>query len=183
MSSPPHEFLPPTPKDYAGLEKITLKIMQRLDRDALIQGVTHDLQSSLGVDRIALYYFFSKWKGRVTFEALSQPSYSIIGMTGADDCFNDEYAALYEAGRYRAIEDIETEPIHECHRDFLHSIEVKSNLVVPILTQHGLWGLFAAHHCQETHAWSAEDIAAMQGGAAQLASSSTIMNSSLECQS
>lgn len=180
MSSQPQDFLPPSPKGHPGLETIVSKLMQRLERDSLTQNVTHGLRQSLGIDRVALYYFFSKWKGRVTFESLSQDHYSIIGMTGADDCFNDEYAALYEDGRYRAVEDIEAEPIHECHREFLRSIQVKSNLVVPVLIPQGLWGLLAAHHCQEQRAWSPEDITIMQRGAQELSTSPTIVDSFVE---
>lgn len=37
---------------------------------------------------------------------------------GSDTCFTDEYAAMYLAGRVRAIADIEVELIQECHRQF-----------------------------------------------------------------
>ncbi|HEY9748111.1 MAG TPA: GAF domain-containing protein, partial [Allocoleopsis sp.] len=93
---------------------------------------------------------------------------------GADDCFNDEYAGLYLDGRVRAIADIETEPIQECHRDFLRSLQVRANLVVPVLTSKGLWGLLIAHHCQATHEWSAEEIKRMQQSATRLATAPTI---------
>ncbi len=164
----------------AGLEAIVMKLAQRLERDDLIQEVVSGLRRSLMIDRVALYYFASRWKGRVMFESLSHPQYSIFGMTGADESFNDEYAALYEAGRCRAIGDIESEPIHECHKDFLRSLQVKSNLVVPILTPKGLWGLFAAHHCQTVRPWATADIDTMQKGAKQLATSPIIVESALD---
>ncbi len=163
-----------------GLDRIVLKLSQRLAKDTLIQEVVTGLRDTLEIDRVALYYFRSRWKGRVTFESLSHQKYSIFGMTGADDCFNDTYAELYQAGRYRAIADIESEPIHECHRDFLRSIQVKSNLVVPVLTSNGLWGLLAAHHCQSMRPWESTDIVKMQEGARRLATSPIICDSVLE---
>ncbi len=171
--------LPPRPEHAGGLRSVIAKLAQHMERDRLIQEVVHGLRTSLNLDRVALYYFYRRWKGQVTFEALSQPDYSIFGMTGADDCFNDEYAALYEAGRYRAIDNIEAEPIHDCHRNFLRSVQVKSNLVVPILTPQGLWGLLAAHHCQQTRTWSTADIESMQSGAAQLATSPAVLEAAL----
>jgi GAF domain-containing protein len=45
---------------------------------------------------------------------------------------------------------------------------------VPIITQHGLWGLLVAHACQSTHNWSVEEIAAMQLGAEDLATARSI---------
>jgi light-regulated signal transduction histidine kinase (bacteriophytochrome) len=77
-------------------------------RDTLVQQTSDTLRVALQVDRVALYYFYGQWKGQVTFESLSAQEFSIFGSTGPDDCFNDEYAARYLAGRIRAIADIET---------------------------------------------------------------------------
>ncbi|PSB28553.1 GAF domain-containing protein [Stenomitos frigidus] len=147
------------------LQRLITRLSLNLERDQLVRQTTGDLQRSLNVDRVFLYYFYRQWKGQVTFEALSDPKFSIFGSTGPDACFNDEYAALYLAGRVRAIEDIETEPIVECHRDFLRDLQVRANLVVPILIPQGLWGLLVAHHCQSTRSWAEADITAMQEGA------------------
>jgi len=140
----------------------------------MVEQVTHDLQQQLQVDRVVLYYFYRKWKGQVTFEALSDPQYSIFGSTGPDECFNGEYAALYVEGRVRAIADIEAEPIADCHRDFLRTMQVRANLVVPVLIPKGLWGLLVAHHCQSVRPWSDNDIALMRAGAEKLAFSPAI---------
>jgi GAF domain-containing protein len=156
------------------LERIFDRLRVDLARDSLIQTTTDKLRTKLNVDRVVLYYFYYKWAGRVTFESLSDKRYSILGSAGPDECFNGEYAALYEAGRVRAIADITVESIAPCHRDFLRQIEVKANLVVPILTQHGLWGLLAAHACQSAKNWTAEEIATMQIGAEDLAKARSI---------
>jgi len=118
---------------------------------------------------VLLYYFYRQWKGQVTFEALSDPKFSIFGSTGLDECFNGEYAALYLEGRVRAIA--------ECHRDFLHSIQVRANLVVPVLIPQGLWGLLVAHHCQSACLWTGSDITAMQQVAKALVHAPSIRNS------
>jgi hypothetical protein len=60
----------------------------------------------------------------VIAESLKSQELSILGSTGTDDCFNQEYANLYDMGRVKATPDIELEPIPECHRDFLRSINV-----------------------------------------------------------
>lgn len=161
----------------AGLGRVIGHLGQTLERDALVQTTTQELREALEVDRVVLYYFYRQWSGRVTFEALSSERFSIFGSTGPDECFNDEYAALYLAGRVRAISDIETEPIQECHRNFLRTMQVRANLVVPILISRGLWGLLVAHHCQSVHPWSASDIGLMQAGARKLANAPVIRDS------
>ena len=159
------------------LQSIFDRLSRDLARDSLIQTTTDELRKTLNADRLVLYYFYYEWAGRVTFESLSDPKFSILGMSGPDECFNGEYAKLYEDGRVRAITNIESEPIQPCHRDFLRQIEVKANLVVPVLIDRGLWGLLVAHQCQSIYPWSSAEINAMQTGATKLAMSESIKNS------
>jgi GAF domain-containing protein len=167
----------PEQADDRSLQTVLMRLSQTLERDALVQQTTDQLRAALQVDRVVLYYFYRQWHGRVTFESLSSEQYSIFGSTGPDECFNGEYAALYATGRVRAIDDIETEPIQPCHRDFLRNMGVRANLVVPVLTSKGLWGLLVAHHCQGVHRWSTADVEQMQIGAKQLATAPSIQDS------
>jgi GAF domain-containing protein len=156
------------------LQTIFDRLSRDLARDTLIQTTTDRLRQFLNADRVVLYYFYYKWSGRVTFESLSDRKFSILGSNGPDECFNGEYAKLYEDGRVRAIPDIESEPIQPCHRDFLRELKVKANLVVPILTEKGLWGLLVAHQCHSTYDWQESEIVEMQTAANELATSSSI---------
>jgi GAF domain-containing protein len=178
---------PPNSSNYPNLENRNLEnrslgrvlshLVQTIERDDLVQETVDQLRQSLQVDRVVLYYFYCEWQGQVTFESLSAPRFSIFGSTGPDECFNGDYAALYLNGRVRAIGDIEAEPIHSCHRDFLRTMQVRANLVVPVLTTKGLWGLLAAHHCQSARPWLPSEIELMQAGTAQLANAPSIRQS------
>lgn len=159
------------------LQRIVNRLSKTMERDTLVQLTTIQLRTELGVDRVLLYYFFEQWSGRVTFEALSADQYSILGSTGPDECFNGDYAAMYLAGRVRAIADIDQEAIAECHREFLRELQVQSNLVVPVLTGKGLWGLLIAHHCQSVRHWSLSDIELLQAAATTLATAPSIQSS------
>jgi GAF domain-containing protein len=160
-----------------GLLQVLNRLRVSIERDALVKTTIHNLQKSLKVNRVALYYFYDEWHGQVTCEALSSEVYSILGSTGPDECFNSEYAELYLAGRKRAISDIETEAITPCHRDFLRSLQVRANLVVPVLVPKGLWGLLVAHHCQAPRDWQESDFEAMQQSVNILANAPCILNS------
>ena len=173
-SNPKLDATPTHSQAESGLARLAERISKTLTRDALVKQVTDHLQYLLQVDRVVLYYFYRQWQGQVTFESLSAQKFSIFGMTGADECFKDEYATMYLEGRVRAIADIDLEPIHDCHRQFLHSIQVRANLVVPIVTAKGLWGLLVAHHCQAPRSWSEADIKLMRDSAKTLATSSSI---------
>ncbi len=160
-----------------GLQGVFNSLVQKMQQDALVRQTTNDLRESLQVDRVVLYYFYYQWQGQVTFEALSSPELSILGSTGPDECFNDQYASMYLAGRVRAIADIESESIQPCHRDFLRNLQVRANLVVPVLIPRGLWGLLVAHHCQAPHSWSSSNIDLMLTGAQSLATATCIQDS------
>lgn len=158
----------------SSLKKVFDRLCQNLAKDRLIQTTTRNLRHHLNVDRIVIYYFYRQWEGRVTYESISSQKFSIFGSTGPDECFNGDYAAMYQAGRTSAISNIQTADIAECHRDFLKELQVQANLVVPILPPQGLWGLLVAHHCQAPRNWSAEDIQTMLEAVTVLAQSSII---------
>lgn len=162
----------------SGLERLLQRLTNSLTQDLLVQSVTDKMRKQLRVDRVVIYYFYRQWSGRVTFESISAKHYSILGSTGPDECFNSEYAQLYQHGRVNAIANIETAPIADCHRDFLQGMQVKANLVVPILPPSGLWGLLVAHHCQSPVNWQSEQITMMQMSAITLAKSPTIQGKS-----
>lgn len=145
-----------------GLNSVLTRITNKLQQDSLVHDALHELRECLDVDRVALYYFYTHWQGQVTFEALSDHKYSIICSTGADECFKRKYADLYIAGRIYWADDIETAPISDCHRDFLRSLQVRSNLVAPVLNNGKLWGLLVAHHCQDIKKWEHSDITSMR---------------------
>jgi GAF domain-containing protein len=160
-----------------GLRKLSQRLHSNLAKDSLVQATLDQLRNSLQVERVVLYYFYCHWQGQVTFESLKDQEFSIFGSTGADECFNGEYAQLYQVGRVRAIADIETETINECHRNFLREIKVRANLVVPVLNPQGLWGLLIAHSCSLPRPWSPTEIEVMVAGAKTLATCPAIKNS------
>ncbi len=155
---------------------ILTRMNRKLQRDDLVQKTVDQLQGSLQVERVVLYHFYREWEGQVTFEALSDQRFSILGMNGPDQCFTDDYADLYLAGRVRAIADILEEPINPCHRDFLSHLQVRANLAVPILPHQRLWGLLIAHHCNRVHAWSEVEIKQMKTAAQSLSIAPSIVS-------
>ncbi|MDT9310480.1 MULTISPECIES: GAF domain-containing protein [Limnospira] len=161
----------PNPNSDPRFQQFVERLQQVEDRDRLIQETLNGLRKHLKSDRIVLYYFYKQWRGQVTFESLRYIDYSIYGSTGADDCFNEQYARLYLEGRISAISDIDEADIDSCHRDFLKSIRVKANLAVPVVKNQQLWGLLIAHYCQTSHSWVNAEIETMKQAAKLLSES------------
>jgi GAF domain-containing protein len=162
-----------------GLNEVLNRITNKLQQDSVVNDTLREIRTFLNVDRVVLYYFYSQWKGQVTFESITDEKFSIICSTGADDCFNLEYAALYLAGRIKAVDNIETAELSDCHRDFLRSLQVQSNLVAPVLSKGNLWGLLVAHHCQNVRPWLSTDIDYIRQYSISLGASPTIANAAL----
>ncbi|NJN20967.1 MAG: GAF domain-containing protein [Leptolyngbya sp. RL_3_1] len=155
----------------SALQRVTQRLAQVLARDQQVQTTLHDLRDTFQVDRVVLYYFYRRWQGQVTAEALRHPDLSILGSTGADDCFNGDYAQQYLEGRMRAIADVTQADLHPCHLAFLESIQVTANLVAPILAKERLWGLLVVHHCQGPRPWSKANLAQLKAASAALSAS------------
>ncbi len=149
------------------LNRVNERLNKTLARNRLLQDVINELQQELAVNRVVLYYFYREWKGQVIVESLSNLQYSILGSTGADDCFNDNYAQLYLDGRISQVNDIEQAGYEECHLEFLRSIQVRANLVVPVIVHDRLWGLLIAHHNEPRH-WTTGDRQAVKTQARRL---------------
>jgi signal transduction histidine kinase len=87
---------------------------------------------------------------------------SVLGVSESIGCFPDQQDLPYLKARFTAISDILTETISPCHRNFLQSIQVRANLVVPIQIGDQLWGLLIAHQCGSPRNWQDAEINLLQ---------------------
>lgn len=156
------------------LNRVNERLNRTIARNQLIQSIATKLRGELQVNRVVIYYFYRQWKGQVIVESLSHDDFSILGSTGADDCFNDDYADLYLGGRVLRVGDIELTNFDECHLAFLRSINVRADLVAPIIVKELLWGLLVAHH-SEPKAWSDLDVERIQSQSVILAQAPSLI--------
>ncbi|MGL5942784.1 MAG: GAF domain-containing protein, partial [Waterburya sp.] len=75
-----------------------------------------------------------------------------------DPCFEARYLDKYRDGRVRAIDDIYQAGMTQCYVEQLESLEVKANLVTPILNEGQLFGLLVAHQCNQPRNWQDYEI-------------------------
>jgi len=93
----------------------------------------------------------------------------ILGIDINDSCFREGYISFYQQGHLRAIDNIYTAGISECHINLLRQFEIKGNLVVPLLQGENLWGLLIAHHCRSPRHWDSSEIESLKQISVQLA--------------
>jgi diguanylate cyclase (GGDEF)-like protein len=137
---------------------VTQRIRQSLELDEILQTTADEVRQLFEVDRVIIYQFEPDWSGLVAVESLAQGCMSILGFHVMDTCFQSTHAAYYQQGKTRAIANIETEGLSSCHVDLLRSLQIRANLVVPILQQDRLWGLLIAHQCSNIRQWQQSEI-------------------------
>lgn len=170
------------------MRRVSDRIRSSSDLNEILQTAVDGARTLIQADRIAIYKFQQGWRGRVVVENVASPWSSVLGDIGADDCFSGQYAELYRNGRIRAIDDVETDAkLDACHVNFLRSLQVRSNLIVPItlnltsemnksLSLNGvdqadedLWGLLIAHQCDRARRWQNREIQLLSQLSGQIA--------------
>ena len=169
------------------LRLIGNQIRSTLDLGTILETAEREVRQLLQCDRVIIYQFQDNWQGKVVVENMTVPWPSILGDMGADKCFRGDYAELYQQGRVKAINDIFNAGLEACHVDFLDRLQVKANLIVPIVTSRTeedstptagssnlkfpgkLWGLLIAHECGDTRNWQPQEMELLSQLADQMA--------------
>ncbi len=151
------------------LRLITEQIRSSLNLKTIWKTAVDQIQKLLDTDRVLIYQFEDHWQGSVVVEKVVGNWGSTLGTVGQDNCFAQHYADLYKNGRIRVIHDIFRSHLDECHVAFLRRLEVRSNLIVPIVIGEQLWGLLIAHECKRSRVWQEGEVTLFAHVAKQLA--------------
>ncbi|MBD2358212.1 EAL domain-containing protein [Tolypothrix sp. FACHB-123] len=137
---------------------VTQRIRESLNLADILQTTADEVRQLFEVDRVLIYQFEKDWSGSVAVESLAPGCTSILGMRIIDTCFQSNHAIYYQQGNSRAIADIEIAGLTPCYIEMLRSLQIRANLVVPILQKEYLWGLLIAHQCSNTRLWQQSEI-------------------------
>jgi methyl-accepting chemotaxis protein PixJ len=140
------------------LSAIALKLQQSKNGDDLINTALQDARSTLNADRTVIYRFNPDWSGFISHEAVGGNFTRALTNKIEDACISPELIQAYEAGRVVATNDVFNAGFHPEHLNLMHQLQIKSNLVTPVLQQGKLYGILVAHHCQAAHAWEQSEI-------------------------
>ncbi|MEA5626033.1 GAF domain-containing protein [Nostoc sp. UHCC 0251] len=141
------------------LKQVTEHIRRTLDLQATLQSIVREVRPLLNSDRVLIFQLKSK---SVIVEEINGNWQSVLGVNTPPECFPDEYTRLYFQNRVRAINNVTTASLSECHREFLQSLQVQANLIVPINIGMELWGLLIAHECEAPRDWQDAEIDLLQ---------------------
>ncbi|WP_310427500.1 methyl-accepting chemotaxis protein [Chamaesiphon sp. VAR_48_metabat_135_sub] len=123
------------------------------DLESPLSQVLLEAREILKVDRLVVYRFMADNRGYIAGESYGAGSYSAIKEQVNDPCIPEELLSAYAKGRTMSNDDVSDSNYHADHKDLLARLNIKANLIVPIVQNGNLLGLLIAHHCQYTHAW------------------------------
>ena len=145
------------------------RIRRSLNLKEVLTTAVEEVRQFLQTDRTVIYRFHPNWSGVIEVESVGEGWMPLLGLDIQDHCFAQSYVSQYQQGRIRAIDDIHNAGLNQCHIDLLNGLEIKANLVVPLLQGETLWGLLIAHHCSGPHLWHSGEIEFLRQLSVQLA--------------
>jgi diguanylate cyclase (GGDEF)-like protein/PAS domain S-box-containing protein len=171
------------------LAKMALQIRRSLNPSEILQATVVEIRRFLAAERVIIHRFEPDWSGVVVTESVSEHLPSILGRRIDDHCFAKDWAKYYLNGRVQAIADIYDGHLSPCHVDLLASLDIRANLVVPIVQEaqdtiaHSwclqsrrdrtipkkLWGLLSIQQSSAPRQWQAAEIDLVEKLAVQLA--------------
>ena len=141
--------------------KIVTKIRQSFDLDQIFRITCTEMRQLLKADRVGIFRFDPD-SGFNTGALVSEDV--AVGFTPAmsvkieDHCFGEKHAENYRKGRTWAVTDIYKANLADCYITTLSQLQVRANLVVPLMQETELWGLLCVHQCSEPRTWHKHEI-------------------------
>lgn len=159
------------------MAEIALRIRQTLEMEEILNTAVHEIRQFLECDRVLVYQFAPDMSGTIVAESVRSGCQVTIGKQIVDTCFQTEGVAKYQQGDKCVINNIDRAGLTDCHLELLKQLQVKANLVVPILlssltSQIGaskLWGLLVVHQCSRERYWEIDELELLDKLAVQLA--------------
>ncbi|WP_052128283.1 methyl-accepting chemotaxis protein [Neosynechococcus sphagnicola] len=128
----------------------------------------HQVRADLRVDRVVVYRFNLDWSGYVSAESVAPGWFQALADKIEDPCIPQELLESYRQGRVVPTTDVFNAGFHPQHLKLMERLQIKSNLVTPIVAGDQLYGLLVAHHCAQPHVWQSSEIEQLGQFASQI---------------
>ena len=136
------------------LTDIFIKIGNIATEAEILNASVEIVHQTLKCDRVVVYSLLSSSQGKIVAESVTPGFTPTIDSVITDPCFEARYISKYQKGRIKAIADIHKAGMSPCYVENLANIEVRSNLVVPLIYPDGsLYGLLVMHQCSQPRQW------------------------------
>lgn len=151
--------------------QVTQRISQSLDLQQILDTAVLGLRQILAASRVLVYVLHSSQGGQVAAESVFDQHLSVRGQTIIDHCFSLSSSLVgdYRHGRFQNTPDIYAAGLADCYVKALAEMQVRANLVIPIIQDERLWGLLVCQQCDRPRQWQTAEIDMLTQMASHLA--------------
>ena len=137
---------------------VSEKIANELGQENILNTTVYEARHLLNCDRVVVYSLDQDNYGVVVAESVTPGWTRALGKIIDDPCFAARYLEKYSQGRVRAWANVYCEDATPCYLEQLEALEVKANIVTPIVRENQLFGLLIAHQCDRIRHWQEQEI-------------------------
>jgi diguanylate cyclase (GGDEF)-like protein/PAS domain S-box-containing protein len=143
-----------------GLGDIALNLQKQSTVDDIVSVGAKAVKDLFSCDRALVYQILPDGDSVVLAESVGADTPAIVGQLIHDPCLQRKWMEPYRQGRTSAVENIDHSDLEACHVELLKQLQVKANLVAPIVVpaaqpeaESQLWGLLIVHECHQPRVW------------------------------
>jgi methyl-accepting chemotaxis protein len=151
----------------------TLSAATRGDSQFLFDQAVQQAKKQLNADRVVIYGFEPDLSGSIVAEAVDPGWPRALSDRISDPCIPGKILEEYKKGRIVPNSDIRATKYSPAHLQLLNRLQVKANLVVPVIAADTLLGLLVAHQCSGPREWQEPEIEYLSQLATQIGLSLT----------
>ena len=151
----------------------TLSAATRGDSQFLFDQAVQQAKKQLNADRVVIYGFEPDLSGSIVAEAVDPGWPRALSDRISDPCIPGKILEEYKKGRIVPTSDVRATKYSPAHLQLLNRLQVKANLVVPIIAADTLLGLLVAHQCSGPREWQEPEIEYLSQLATQIGLSLT----------
>ncbi|NUN63923.1 PAS domain S-box protein [Pseudanabaena biceps] len=140
--------------------EVALKIRQTLRLEDILKTTVTEIQRLLQVDRALICQIYADRSSKFVEEETSGRVRSLLDSSSTVQCpcLQDQDFDYFCSGGLTKIDDIKTANISEAHSQYLQSLDIQADIVVPILYSDQLWGLMIVNQCDRPRQWKEFEI-------------------------
>ncbi len=140
------------------LTNILHSLRQSSTSQELFNITVQQARLALTADRVVIYRFNTCTGGKVIAESVVTEFPISLENSIHDACIPPNLIDAYTKGRISIVNNILEAGLSAEHLKLMERLQVKANLVVPIIKNEQLVGFLIAHHCQNTHIWQPYEV-------------------------
>lgn len=150
------------------LAEFTSRIYKSLNSETILRLCVEEVRRILQVERVVIYYFNQEQSSStISAESVAPGCVRITGQL-INNFWDEDKIYSYKNGFASVCHNIDQADLKHDHRETLARLEIKANMVAPILQDGILVALLGVHQCSQPRNWQHEEVNLFQQLAAQI---------------